>query len=300
MAHDHIHDNQKKGHDKLTLAIAVNVMLTLAQVVGGLLSGSLSLIADALHNLSDAASLGIALFARIIGNKPADKVKTFGYKRAEVIGALINLTTLILMGIYLIYQALWRFVVPNEISGWLVVMVAIFALIVDVVTAVLTYTLSKGSLNMKAAFLHNVSDAMASVGVIVAGSLILLYQWYWVDALMTLLIAGYVLWQGFAMLPKVIHLLMEGMPENLSLDDIVGAMEATPNVLSVHHVHVWQLDEEKNALEAHIVIDTTNLNELENIKQTLKLLLAQRFKISHSTLEIETPLSLCGGDTYKH
>jgi cobalt-zinc-cadmium efflux system protein len=300
MVHDHIHDNQKKGHDKLTLAIAVNVMLTLAQVVGGLLSGSLSLIADALHNLSDAASLGIALFARIIGNKPADKVKTFGYKRAEVIGALINLTTLILMGIYLIYQALWRFVVPNEISGWLVVMVAIFALIVDVVTAVLTYTLSKGSLNMKAAFLHNVSDAMASVGVIVAGSLILLYQWYWVDALMTLLIAGYVLWQGFAMLPKVIHLLMEGMPENLSLDDIVGAMEATPNVLSVHHVHVWQLDEEKNALEAHIVIDTTNLNELENIKQTLKLLLAQRFKISHSTLEIETPLSLCGGDTYKH
>jgi cobalt-zinc-cadmium efflux system protein len=175
-----------------------------------------------------------------------------------------------------------------------------FCLIVDVVTAVLTYTLSKGSLNMKAAFLHNVSDAMASVGVIVAGSLILLYQWYWVDALMTLLIAGYVLWQGFAMLPKVIHLLMEGMPENLSLDDIVGAMEATPNVLSVHHVHVWQLDEEKNALEAHIVIDTTNLNELENIKQTLKLLLAQRFKISHSTLEIETPLSLCGGDTYKH
>jgi cobalt-zinc-cadmium efflux system protein len=95
MVHDHIHDNQKKGHDKLTLAIAVNVMLTLAQVVGGLLSGSLSLIADALHNLSDAASLGIALFARIIGNKPADKVKTFGYKRAEVIGALINLTTLI-------------------------------------------------------------------------------------------------------------------------------------------------------------------------------------------------------------
>lgn len=300
MAHDHIHDNQKKGHDKLTLAIAVNVMLTLAQVVGGLLSGSLSLIADALHNLSDAASLGIALFARIIGNKPADKVKTFGYKRAEVIGALINLTTLILMGIYLIYQALWRFVVPNEISGWLVVMVATFALIVDVVTAVLTYTLSKGSLNMKAAFLHNVSDAMASVGVIVAGSLILLYQWYWVDALMTFLIAGYVLWQGFSMLPKVIHLLMEGMPENLSLDDIVGAMETTPNVLSVHHVHVWQLDEEKNALEAHIVIDTTNLNELENIKQTLKLLLAQRFKISHSTLEIETPLSLCGGDTYKH
>ncbi len=293
MAHDHSHDEKKTGYKKLILAISVNVFLTLAQVVGGVLSGSLSLIADALHNLSDAASLGIALFARIIGNKPADKFKTFGYKRAEIIAALINLVTLILIGVYLIYEALVRLINPSEISGWLVVIVAGFALIVDLVTVMITYTMSKGNMNMNAAFLHNVSDALASIGVIVAGPLIFLYEWYWVHPLMTLLIAGYVLWQGFSMLPKVIHLLMEGMPEGLSIDDIVIAMEATPSVESVHHVHVWQLDEAKNALEAHVLIETTNLNELESIKEALKRLLADKFKIEHSTLEIETPLSVC-------
>ncbi len=299
MAHDHIHDVKESGYKKLILAISVNLLLTLAQVVGGVLSGSLALIADALHNLSDAASLGIALFARMIGHKPADKIKTFGYKRAEVIAALINLVTLILIGLYLIYEAVVRFIHPSEITGWLVVVVAGFALMVDVVTAVITYTMSKGNMNMKAAFLHNVSDALASIGVMIAGSLILLYQWYWADTLITLLIAGYVLWQGFAMLPKVIHLLMEGMPEGLSMDDIVSSMEVTPNVESVHHVHVWQLDEEQNALEAHVVIATTNLSELENIKEKLKCLLREKFKIGHSTLEIETPLSLCG-DTHGH
>lgn len=297
MAHDHSHDVKESGYRKLILAISVNLLLTLAQVVGGVLSGSLALIADALHNLSDAASLGIALFARIIGNKPADKLKTFGYKRAEIIAALINLVTLILIGLYLIYEALMRFIHPSEISGWLVVVVAGIALMVDIITAVMTYTLSKGNMNMKAAFLHNVSDALASIGVMVAGSLILLYRWYWADTLITLLIAGYVLWQGFAMLPKVVHLLMEGMPEGLSMDDIVSSMEATPDVESVHHVHVWQLDEEQNALEAHVVIATTNLSELENIKERLKCLLREKFKIAHSTLEIETSLSLC---TYIH
>ena len=298
MSHHHSHHENGTGTQKLILAISVNLLLTAVQVIGGVLSGSLSLIADALHNLSDAASLAIALFARIIGQKPADKLKTFGYKRAEVIAALINLVTLILMGLYLIYEALLRLIIPNEISGWLVVIVAGIALIVDVVTAIVTYTMSKGNMNMRAAFLHNMTDALASIGVMIAGSLILWYRWYWADALITLLIAGYVLREGFVMLPKVIHLLMEGMPENLSLDEIVSAMESIAKVESVHHVHVWQLDEKKNALEAHVVIETTNLSELENIKQSLKLLLSQKFGISHSTLEIETPFSICG-DTKK-
>ena len=275
------------GDGKLVAAVGVNVLLTLAQVIGGVLSGSLSLIADALHNLSDAASLGIALFARKIGRKPADELKTFGYKRAEVIAALINLTTLVIIGLYLIYEALWRFAEPKEIEGWTVVIVAGIALAVDIATAVLTYTMSKNSMNIKAAFLHNVSDALASVGVIIAGTLILLYGWYWVDTLLTLVIAGYVLWQGFTMLPKTIHLLMEGTPEHLSIDEVIAAMEAMEGVKNVHHVHIWQLDEQHNALEAHVVADSEMPADIEKVKAALKAMLSEQFDVGHSTLEFE-------------
>ena len=168
MPHSHQHDTENLGDGKLMAAVVINVLLTVAQVIGGIISGSLSLIADALHNLSDAASLGIAIIARKIGRRPADELKTFGYKRAEVIAALINLTTLIIIGVYLIYEALWRLAEPQEIAGWLVVIVASIALVVDVVTALLTYAQSKNSMNIKAAFLHNLSDALASLAEVAA------------------------------------------------------------------------------------------------------------------------------------
>ena len=194
---DHQHHHRKPESDRgLLVAVGINVLLTFAQIMGGIISGSLSLIADALHNLSDAASLGIALFARKISRKPADEFKTFGYQRAEVIAALINLTLLITISLYLIYEAIWRIVEPQAITGWIMVLVAGIALIVDTITALITYKMSKSSINMKAAFLHNLADALASIGVILAGSFILLYEWYWVDTLVTFFIAGFVLWQG--------------------------------------------------------------------------------------------------------
>ncbi|MCF4007891.1 cation diffusion facilitator family transporter [Rheinheimera sp. UJ63] len=287
MPHSHHHGTENLGDGKLLVAVVINVLLTVAQIIGGIISGSLSLIADAMHNLSDAASLGIAIFARKISRKPADELKTFGYKRAEVIAALINLTTLIIIGLYLIYEALWRLAEPQEIAGWLVVIVASFALLVDVVTVLLTYAQSKNSMNIKAAFLHNVSDALASVAVIIAGTLILLYQWYWVDTLLTLLIAGYVLWQGFSMLPKANHLLMDGTPEHIDIPQVITAMQAVDGVTNVHHVHIWQVDEQHSALEAHVVVENMDVAALEKIKTTLKALLAREFRIGHSTLEFE-------------
>ena len=268
-------------------AVFINILLTLAQVIGGIISGSLSLIADALHNLSDAASLGIALFARTIGRKPADKTKSFGYQRAEVIAALINLTLLITVSLYLIYEAVWRIVEPQVVTGLIIVVVAGVAFVVDMVTALITFRMSKNSLNMKAAFLHNLADALTSIGVIIAGALILLYQWYWVDTLLTFLIAGFVLWQGIIMLPKTIHLLMEGTPENLSSDEIKASLEEAKDVEDVHHIHIWNLDEHRIALEAHVVVATNELQEVEVIKRKLKEILKDRFKITHSTLEFE-------------
>lgn len=284
--HHHHHGSiEDMSEKRLSMAVGANILLTLAQIIGGLASGSLSLIADALHNLSDAASLLIALVAIKIGRRPADKIKTFGYKRAETIAALINLTTLIIIGLYLIFEALTRFFTPQPIEGWTVIIVAGVALSVDLYTAALTWKGAKTSMNMKAAFLHNVTDALASIGVIVTGILILLYNWIWMDAAMTLLIAGYVLYHGLSEMPKVIHLLMEGAPDGIDIDQVITAMEETESVINVHHVHIWQLDEQRNALEAHVVLPAGA--KMDDIKTALKTLLKEKFSIHHATLEFE-------------
>ena len=280
------------GDRRLAVAITFNMLLTVAQVIGGIVSGSLSLIADALHNFSDASSLIIALVARKIGRRPADHFKTFGYKRAEVIAALINLVTLVLIGLYLMYEAVWRIVEPAVIEGWTVVIVAGFALVIDVATAMLTYRMSRTSINIRAAFLHNVSDALASVGVVVAGTLILLYEWYWTDTVLTLIIASYVLYQAATLMPKTIHILMQGTPENIAIEDVIQAMQQVIGVSNVHHVHIWQLDEQHNALEAHVVIGDS---QMQSVKGALKEMLTQRFAITHSTLEFED--EACGEET---
>jgi len=286
--HGHHHgDLSLVGERRLWWAVLANMLLTVAQVIGGLFSGSLSLIADAFHNLSDAASLLIALIAIRIGRKPPDHFKTFGYKRAETIAALINLTTLVLIGLYLIIEAFHRFYDPQPIGGWIVIIVAAIALVIDIFTAVLTYSQSKSSMNIRAAFLHNVADALASIGVIVAGTLILLYNMIWVDAAMTLLISAYILWQGFSAMPQVIHLLMEGTPPHIDLGEITKAIENYDLVKNVHHIHVWQIDEQINALEAHIVIDNTHIHVIEKLKSAIKSMLAEDYAIGHSTLEFE-------------
>ena len=284
---DHYHHHAPSSDRGLISAVVINLTLTIAQVIGGVISGSLSLIADALHNLSDAASLGIALFARKISRRPADEDKSFGYQRAETVAALINLTLLVIISLYLIYEAAWRVIEPKIIIGWIVIIVACIALVVDMITALITFRMSKHSMNMKAAFLHNLSDALASLGVIGGGALILIYQWYWVDAVITFLIAGLVLWQGLKMLPKTIHLLMEGTPEDISFDEIKESMESISGVSDVHHIHVWSLDEIRIALEAHVVVISESLSDVEKIKDQLKAMLNEKFNISHSTLEFE-------------
>ncbi len=283
--HHHHIDPSTTSERRLWLAVFANGLLTIAQIAGGLISGSLSLIADALHNLSDAASLLIALIAIRIGRKPADQNKTFGYKRAETIAALINFTLLIVIGLYLIFEAIQRFYAPVSIDGWIVILVASVALTVDIFTAALTYSQSKNSMNMRAAFIHNLTDALASVGVIVAGILIMLYGWVWVDAALTLVIAAYVLWHGFAEIPKAIHLLMDGTPEDIDIPEVKTAIETIDGVQDVHHIHIRQINEQKTALEAHVVID--NPQNIDIIKITIKTLLHDKFDICHSTIEFE-------------
>lgn len=285
MSAGHDHGAHEMSDARLVWAVIVNVALTVAQIVGGVISGSLALIADALHNLNDAASLALALFARRIGRRPADKLMTFGYGRAEIVAALVNLTTLIIVGLYLLAEAVTRYFDPQPVEGWTLVIVAGVALVIDIATAVLVYKGTKGSLNIKAAFLHNVSDALASVGVIIAGTMILLYQLYVADLVITVMIASYVLYQGFSLLPKTVRLLMGAVPDDVEFDAIVKALRETDGVADLHHVHIWSLDEHKRALEAHLVPDDQSLPRFEDVKSRVRTMLADQFSIEHATLE---------------
>jgi cobalt-zinc-cadmium efflux system protein len=291
MQHTHSHESETEhqGDGRLVLAILVNILLTVAQVVGGVISGSLSLVADALHNLNDAGALGLALFARKVARRPADNVRTFGYRKAEVIGALVNTTALILVGLYLIYEAAVRFFNPQPIDGWIVIIVAGIALVVDVVTAMVTYSMAKSNLNIKAAFIHNVTDALGSVAVIVVGVLVLLFEWYFADLVATLLLAAYILVQGFRLLSESVRILMDSVPVGLDLKRIEETILSVPGVEGAHHIHVWQVDENHRALEAHIVVVPTGVEEYEAAKRALKEILQKDYSISHTTLEMEPP-----------
>ena len=281
MGHEHNHDQDTNS--QLILAVAVNVLLTVAQVIGGVLSGSLSLIADALHNLSDAGASLVALIARSIGNRSATSSMTYGYKRAEIIGVLINSTTLIIVGIYLIFEAINKYFNPTPIDGWIVFWVAGIALVIDIITAFLTYSAgAKDNMNIKAAFIHNVSDALASVVVIIAAILIINYELYIFDVLATIGISAYVIFHGILLLKKSVLIIMQAVPEGLEVDELKHTLKTIDGVANIEHVHVWQLDDKKVFLEGHLVLDE---GHAEQIKQRVRSVLENQFGISHSTLE---------------
>ncbi|MGX9857501.1 cation diffusion facilitator family transporter (plasmid) [Limimaricola variabilis] len=285
--HSHAHLDPESGDRRVSIAIWANALLTVAQIVGGIFAGSLALIADALHNFSDMASLVIAFAARKIARRPADSTMTFGYGRIEIVAALINYTTLILVGFYLIYEGGMRMIDPPEVRGWTVVILGGIALIIDALTAGLTYSMQKGSVNIRALFLHNLSDALASVAVIIGGTLILLYDLRWVDPAITIGIALYILYLALTEIGGPIRTLMLGNPPEIDSDAVVQAMRETEGVRDVHHVHLWQMQEHEVALDCHVVLNDLSWESIEAVKAEIKRRLKDDFGISHSSLEFE-------------
>ena len=285
--HGHTHIDPESGDRRVSIAIWANGLLTIAQIIGGILSGSLALIADALHNFSDMASLVIAFAARKVARRPADQRMTFGYGRIEIVAALINYTTLILIGFYLIYEGGMRMIDPPEVAGWTVVILGGVALAVDTLTALLTWSMQKGSVNIRALFLHNLSDALASVAVVIGGSLIILYDMRWVDPAITIGIALYILYLAVTEIGGPIRTLMLGSPPEIDNMAVVDAMRNVDGVADVHHVHFWQMQEHEAALDCHVVVTADGWTRIEVIKAEIKDRLNDRFGIAHSSLEFE-------------
>ena len=290
--HEHLHRAHldhaaAAGGRNLILALLLNVGITVAQVIGGIISGSLALIADAAHNGSDAASLGISYGARRISRRPADERRTFGYNRAEVVGALINLTTLFVIAVFLITQAVRRFASPAEVAGSTMLIVGAIAFVEDAISSWLLYRGARSSLNIRAAFIHMMGDTLATLGVIVGGLLILQFGIHWIDPAITLAIALYIVVHGYIEIRKVIRILMESAPKDFDFDRMVRDVEALEGVDDLHHVHLWRIDEQRIALEAHVAVHEQDLSAIEEIKSRVKRKLSDDFGIEHATLEIE-------------
>lgn len=269
-------------------AFLLNFLIALVEIAGGLVSSSLSLVSDALHNIGDAASILLAWMAHRIGKRPSTARKTFGYKRVEILAALLN--GVILMGttIFLIYQAIRRLSEPMEINGPVMLTVAVIGLAANVVAAIILHRDSGHNLNVKAAYLHLLSDTLSSVAVILGALLIIFLDIYWVDTLITFIISIYILYQAWKIIRQTTDILMQSTPQGINLQEIRKELESLKGISNIHHIHAWNLDDHAIHFECHVELERDiRLSEVESIHHAVHELLEERYHIHHITIQFE-------------
>lgn len=290
----HAHDHHHTGVDRaaqgraLRITLVANGSFLVVEVVGGLATRSLALLADAAHMASDVGALVIALLALRLLSRPATSTHSYGLQRAEVLGAQANGISLLVVTAWIVYEAVQRLDQPVDVTGGGLLVVALLGLAVNLGSLVVLRRSSGQSLNMRGAALHMGLDAAGSVGAIVAGAAALWWDADRVDPFVSILVAALVLWSAFGLLRSTAHVLLEGTPRGVDLQDVTDAILAVPEVEAVHHLHVWSLASDVPALSAHVVLEgERTLHDAQEAGGRLKELLEHRFGISHATLELE-------------
>jgi cobalt-zinc-cadmium efflux system protein len=289
MSHDHvhIHKHEVKGKN-LVYSILLNIVITIAQIVGGIISGSLALISDALHNFSDVLTLVFSYIAHKLSRRKASIDQTFGFKRAELIAAFVNAATLIIVALILIYGAIERFFNPHEIKSGLVIWLAILGIAVNGFSAILLKKDADHNLNMKSAYLHLFTDMLASVAVLIGGLLMKYFGWFWVDSVMTILIAIYLIVVGIDLLKTSTKMLMLFTPEHIDIKEIVREVHKIPGVGKLHHIHVWHLNDDELHLEAHLdCSEDIKMSEFNDLLHEVEQVLFHQFHINHINIQPE-------------
>ena len=287
MGHSHIHSADHKERN-LLLSILLNSVITIAQIIGGFLSGSLALLSDALHNLTDVLSLIVSYIASILSKKKATTSKTFGYKRAEIIAAFINASSLIIIAVYLMVEAVKRFFNPQTIEPGLVIWLSILGVFFNGLSVLLLKKESANNINIRSAYLHLLTDMLASVAVLIGGLLMHFYQIFWIDAVLTIAIAVYLIIVGYNLLKESFYILMLFTPKDIKVEDIIEEVVKVDQINNIHHIHVWQLNETEIHLEAHIDFKVDlKFSEFNTILKTLETTLFKRFKINHFNIQPE-------------
>ena len=270
---------------KLTVAIVLTIMV--AEVIGGILSGSLALLSDAGHMLVDGLALGLSLFAMSVSRRPATATRTFGYYRVEILAALANGIFLALVAAYIIYEAYQRFLVTPEVEPPLMLIIAGIGLVANLSGIFLLNRASHHSLNIKAAFWHIIGDTVSSVGVIIAGIIILITGWYIADTIVALFIGVIVLLGAVRIVFEAADVLLEAVPKHMEMAEVVTSIKNITGVNEVHDIHIWTITSNIYAMSAHIVINDQMVSKSVEVVKTVKSLLAERFNISHTTLQLE-------------
>lgn len=291
MAHSHSHHSHNhhdlKGRN-LLISIILNILITVSQVIGGIISGSLSLLSDALHNFSDVLSLIVSYIANKYSKKQASLNRTFGYKRSEIIAAFINASTLMIVAVYLVYEAIIRFFNPKEIESGLVIWLALLGIIANGFSVLLLRKSARDNMNMRSAYLHLITDMSASIAVLVGGLLMKYFGWFWVDSVLTILIAAYLIFMGYGLLKKSFKVLMLFSPDDINLEKLRDAISQYSEIKNVHHIHIWQLNEKETHMEAHIdFYDDILLSQFDVILDKIEKQLYIDFGINHVNIQPE-------------
>ena len=271
MSNDHSHSVPESGK-RLAVVVALNFTITIAEVIGGLMSGSLSLLSDALHNFSDGIAVIIAWIAIKLQNLPRNDHYTFGLKRVEVFAAVINAGALVAISIYLFVEAWQHYINPEPIAGSIMTIVATVGLIANVIGTWLLHRGSKESVNLRAAYLHLFSDAISSIGVILGGLAIMFFNIYWVDPLLTVLIGLYVLKESMQILWHTLGMFMLAAPSNLDVNKIRKFINEQEGIQGIHHIHLWAVSDNDIHFEGHIRLEDQRLSEASKIRESLKKL----------------------------
>ncbi|MDY0406293.1 cation diffusion facilitator family transporter [Virgibacillus sp. 179-BFC.A HS] len=292
MGHDHHGHDHTHGANKKALMISFFIIAgyMIIEVVGGFLTNSLALLSDAGHMLSDAISLGVGVLAFTFGEKVANYSKTYGYKRFEILAAVFNGAALILISIYIFYEAFQRIANSPEVASTGMLTIAVIGLLVNILVA---WMLMRGgdtkeNLNLRAAFLHVLGDLLGSVGAIVAALLIMLFGWTWADPLASIIVAILVLISGWRVTKDAIHVLMEGTPANVNINDVIKTMKGVKGVVGIHDLHVWSITSGQNALSCHIIVDgSLTVEKSQILLRTIEHELEHK-GIGHVTIQVET------------
>ncbi len=287
MSNVQIHKNNINGKN-LLFSIVLNIIITIAQAIGGIVSGSLALLSDAMHNFSDVLSLIFSYIAHKLSRRKASLNQTFGYKRAEILAAFVNASTLVIVGIILIYEASKRFMNPEPIATNLVIWLSILGIVANGVSVLMLKSDAKKSINMRSAYLHLLTDMLASVAVLIGGLLMKFYGWFWVDSALTVIIALYLVVVGIDLLLKSTQMLMLFTPSHIDIKEIVREVHKIPGVNKLHHIHVWYLNDEELHLEAHL--DCSNdirMSEFNELLTQIENVLFINFNINHTNIQPE-------------
>ena len=281
------HHHEVSGRN-LFWTIVLNVIITLSQIVGGIISGSLALLSDAMHNFSDVLALVIAYAANRMAARPNDVQRTFGYKRAEILAALFNASVLIGIAVFLIVEAFHKFYHPEPINSVWVIGLGALSIVLNTASVLLIKEDSQESMNVRAAYLHLLTDVMTSIAVVLGGVLMYYFGIFWIDPLISALIALYLIWASFGLVKESSAILMQFTPEGIDVDEVVKAIESEPEIADVHHIHIWKLNDHQINLEAHLDFNDDVLLSVSNkVMDKLETKLHDGFDIEHTTFQCE-------------